>query len=341
MKKSIITLGEIMLRLSPPGYERFLQAKQLDLTFGGGEANVAVALAGWGHDSTFVTKLPANPLGDACFNELRKWGVNTSRIRRGGDRLGIYFCEKGAAQRPSSVIYDRAGSAIAGVASDEFDWPAIFAGADWFHFTGITPALSPNTAELCLIACQAAKSCGLSISCDLNYRKKLWSREQASSVMSGLMSFIDVLICNEEDPADLFGIKAPATNLTAGALNRSGYADVTRRLCERFGRKKVAITLRQSLSASVNNWSGMLFDGDEPLFSKEYNIHIVDRVGGGDAFAAGLIHGLITGMPTAEALEFAVAASCLKHTISGDLNIVSLAEVQTLCAGDGSGRVQR
>ena len=339
--KKVVTLGEIMMRLQPPDYKRFLQAKQLEIEFGGGEANVAISLAQFGHHAFFVTKLPQNAWGDAALFEVRKWGVDTSFITRGGERLGIYFCEKGASQRASQVIYDRAHSAISEAKVDEFDWKAIFAGASWFHFTGITPALSDHAAEMTLLACEEAHNAGAQISCDLNYRKKLWTREKADRVMSSLMPMVDVLICNEEDPYDIFGIRAAHTSLTGGALHKDGYTAVAKELVNRFGFKKVAITLRQSLSASINNWSAMIYDGQNAAFSKEYQMQIVDRVGGGDAFGAGLLHGLLTGEDDKGALEFAVAASCLKHSIAGDLNIVSIAEIKSLRDGDGSGRVQR
>lgn len=337
----VVTFGEIMLRLQTPMYQRFIQAQSFDATFGGGEANVAVSLANYGIDAYFVTKLPKNPIADACIAELRKLNVNTSYIARGGERMGIYFVEKGASQRPSNVVYDRAYSAISQVGDDDFNWDKIFEGADWFHFTGITPALSDNAAKACLAACKAAKAKGVKVSCDLNYRKKLWSVEKANKVMSELMQYVDVCIANEEDAEKVFGIKAENTDVTSGKLSDEGYKEVCKKLVERFGFEKVAITLRESISASVNNWSGLLYDGKEFYKSKQYNITIVDRIGGGDSFGGGLIYSLLSGYSMQDSIEFAVAASCLKHTIEGDFNLVSLDEVKTLMKGDGSGRVQR
>ena len=337
----VVTFGEIMLRLAPEGYYRFVQAESLGATYGGGEANVAVSLANYGVDASFVTKLPPHEIGQAAVNALRRYGVDTSRIVRGGSRIGIYFLEKGVSQRPSKVIYDRAGSAIATASPEEFDWDAIFQGADWFHFTGISPALSDNVAAICLDACRAAKKLGVPVSCDLNYRKNLWSREKAGQVMAGLMEYVDVCISNEEDAADVFGIKAAGTDVTGGKLDHEGYRDVARQLAERFGFQKVAITLRTSLSANDNHWAGMLYENGESYFSKSYPIHIVDRVGGGDSFGGGLIYAALNGYGPQETIEFAVAASCLKHTIEGDFNQVSVDEVKKLAGGDGSGRVQR
>ncbi len=336
-----ITFGEVMLRLAPEGYSRFFQNNMLEATFGGGEANVAVSLANFGLDAAFVTKLPANDLGQGAVNSLRYFGVDTSSITRGGDRVGIYFLEKGASQRPSKVIYDRAHSAISEASEEDFDWNTIFTGAKWFHFTGITPALGSNVAAICKSACRAAKAKGLTISCDLNFRKKLWTGEQAAKTMGELMEYVDVCIANEEDAEKVFGIKAEGADITGGKLNQEGYQQVARKLAERFGFRYVAITLRESISASDNNWSAMLYDGSEYYFSKKYPVHIVDRVGGGDSFGAGLIFGFSTGMSPANSLEFAVAASCLKHTVEGDYNRVSVSEVKTLMSGDGSGRVQR
>ncbi len=339
--KKIVCFGEIMLRLQPPMYQRFLQAKSFDAIYGGGEANVAISLAQYEQDAVYVTKLPDNPLGIACRNEIRKWGVDTSKIIFGGDRLGIYFLEKGASQRPSNVIYDRAGSAIATATVEDFDWDQIFDGADWFHFTGITPALGDNVAEICKAACKVAKKKGLTISCDLNYRKKLWSKQKAGEVMGELCKYVDVLISNEEDSADVFGIHSEKSDVEGGVLSYDGYKDVAKQLFERFGFKYIAITLRESISASVNNWSGMLFDGEHAHFSTKYSINIVDRVGGGDSFGAGLIYALLQDKKGKDAIEFAVAASCLKHTVEGDSNIASVKEVDSLVKGGGSGRVQR
>lgn len=330
-----------MLRLQTPGYKRFKQAQELEMTFGGGEANVAVSLAGYGMDAKFITKLPSNGMGDACVAELKKYDVDTSGIVRGGNRLGIYFVEKGASQRASTVLYDRAGSSIAEADSADFDWAKIFDGVDWFHFTGITPALSDKCAQITLEACKAAKAAGVQVSCDLNFRKKLWTSEKAGKVMGGLMEYVDVLIANEEDAEKVFGIKAGNTDITSGQISDEGYRDVAKQLVSKFGVKKVAITLRESISASVNNWAAMLYDGKEFYKSKKYTINIVDRVGGGDSFGGGLIYALLSDYSMQDAIEFAVAASCLKHTIEGDFNLMSVAEVSALAGGDGSGRVQR
>ncbi|MFR1708678.1 MAG: PfkB family carbohydrate kinase [Clostridium sp.] len=337
----VITFGEIMLRLAPEGYYRFVQAENFGATYGGGEANVAVSLANYGLDAKFVTKLPKHDIGQAAVNSLRRYGVDTSNIVRGGDRVGIYFLEKGASQRPSKVVYDRAGSAIATASKEDFNWDEIFEGAEWFHFTGITPALGDDVAEICLEACKAAKAKGITVSCDLNYRKNLWTREKAGEVMAGLMEYVDVCIANEEDASDVFGIKADDTDITGGKLNHEGYKEVAKKLADRFGFSKVAITLRGSISANDNNWAAMLYDGNNYYFSKNYLVHIVDRVGGGDSFGAGLIYACISGYEPQSTIEFAVAASCLKHSIEGDFNQVSVDEVTKLANGDGSGRVQR
>lgn len=339
--KKVVTFGEIMMRLSPPGYRRFIQAESFDVVYGGGEANVAVSLANYGLDSYFVTKVPEHEIGECAVSNLRRFGVNTDYILRGGDRLGIYFLETGASQRPSKVIYDRSASSIAEAKPEEFDWLEILKDATWFHFTGITPALSDNAAAACLDAVKTAKKLGVSVSTDLNYRKKLWTTEKANRVMSELMQYVDVAIGNEEDAEKVFGIKAKGSDVTTGELDISGYEEVARALVERFGFKKVGITLRESLSASDNNWSAMLYDGNSTYVSKKYPIHIVDRVGGGDSFCGGLIYSLISGKDCQSAIEFAVAASCLKHTIFGDFNLVNKDEVERLAGGDGSGRVQR
>ncbi len=341
MAKKVITFGEIMLRLAPEGYYRFVQADTFGATYGGGEANVAVSLANYGFDARFVTKLPKHEIGQAAVNSLRKYGVDTSHIARGGDRLDIYFLEKGASQRPSKVIYDRANSSIATASASDFDWKEIFDGADWFHFTGITPALNDEVAAICLEACKAAKEAGVTISCDLNYRNKLWSKEKAGQVMGELCQYVDVCIANEEDAADVFGIKAADTDVTKGEVNHEGYKDVAKQLADRFGFSKVAITLRESLSANDNNWSAMLYDGNDFYFSKKYKMHIVDRVGGGDSFGGGLICASLNGYDSQATIEFAVAASSLKHSIEGDFNMVSMDEVLKLAGGDASGRVQR
>ena len=337
----VITFGEIMLRLAPHGYYRFTQANDFEASFGGGEANVAVSLANFGLDVAFVTKLPAHDVGQCAINDLRKYGVDTSMITRGGDRVGIYYLEKGASQRASQVIYDRAHSAIAEAIPEDFNWSEIFEGADWFHFTGITPALSDTLSAITLEACKAAKEEGVMISCDLNFRKKLWTSEKAGQVMDELMQYVDVCIANEEDAEKVFGIKASNTDITSGQLNHEGYIDVAKQLIHRFGCKAVAITLRESISASDNNWAAMLYTNDEAYFSKKYPVHIVDRVGGGDSFGAGLIYAMLMKKKPQDTIEFAVAASCLKHSIEGDYNRVSVKEVENLANGDGSGRVQR
>lgn len=337
----IVTFGEIMLRLAPNGYYRFFQNDQLQATFGGGEANVAVSLANFGLDASFVTKLPNHAIGQAAVNSLRYFGVDTKDIVRGGDRVGIYYLEKGASQRGSVCIYDRAGSAIQKAQKEDFNWDKIFEGAEWFHFTGITPALGENLVEICKEACIAAKKHGVKVSCDLNYRGKLWTREQARAAMSELCKYVDVCISNEEDAKDVFGIEAENTDIYGGKLNKEGYKSVAKQLADKFGFEKVAITLRTSISASDNDWAAMLYDGNDYCFSKEYHLRIVDRVGGGDSFGAGLIYSLVSGKNTQEAVEFAVAASALKHSVEGDFNRVSVAEVEKLALGDGSGRVQR
>lgn len=341
MKKKIVTFGEIMLRLAPEGYFRFIQAERFMATYGGGEANVAVSLANYGFDAVFVTRLPEHEIGQAAVNALRSLGVNDSCIVRGGERVGIYFVEKGASQRPSKVIYDRRNSALCEAGREEFDWKEILKETQWFHFTGITPALNDNVAAICLDACKEAKKVGIKISCDLNFRNKLWSKEKAGKVMGKLCEYVDVCIANEEDAADVFGIRAADTDVSAGEVNREGYKEVAKKLAERFGFEKVAITLRESVSASDNFWSGMLYDGSDYYFSKKYNMHIVDRVGGGDSFCGGLIAASLNGYKEQDIIEFAAAASCLKHTIEGDFNLVSADEVLKLARGDGSGRVQR
>ncbi len=337
----VITFGEIMLRLAPPLYTRFSQTESFDATYGGGEANVAVSLANFGINVGFVTKLPTHEIGQAAVNSLRKYGVDTNSIVRGGNRVGIYYLEKGASQRPSKVIYDRANSAIALATQDEFEWDSIFQGVDWFHFTGITPALNENLAEICLQACKVAKAKGITISCDLNYRKKLWTQEQANKTMSKLAQYVDVCIANEEDASDVFNIHAQDTKLTEGKLSKEGYKSVAKQLVDNFGFSKVAITLRESISAVDNNWSAMLYQEGKFYFSDKYAIHIVDRVGGGDSFGAGLIYSILNNFDPQKTINFAVAASCLKHTIEGDFNLVSVSEVLTLANGNGSGRVQR
>ncbi len=339
----VVTFGELMLRLQPYDYLRFVQADSFEATFGGGEANVAVSLANYGLDVDFVTKLPEHAIGQMAVNSLRKYGVGTGKIVRGGDRVGIYYLEKGASQRGSVCIYDRAHSAIAEAERADFDWDAIFEGVDWFHFTGITPALCPNMVAICEDACKAAKAKGVKISCDLNYRGKLWTRAEAREAMTKLCQYVDVCISNEEDAKDVFGIEAENTDINSGKLDFEGYKSVARQLADKFGFEKVAITLRESISAFDNNWSAMLFDvaSDEYCFSKKYKLHIIDRVGGGDSFGGGLIYSLLTGKSTQDAVEYAVAASALKHSIEGDYNFVTVSEVEKLAGGNASGRVQR
>ena len=337
----VVTFGEVMLRIEPEGYYRFVQSDKMTTTFGGAEANVAVSLANFGVDSVYVTKLPSHEIGQCAVNALRRYGVDTSFITRGGNRVGIYFNERGASQRPSKCIYDRTGSSIAESVPSDFDWKRIFEGADWFHFTGITPALGKNLVEICKQACIAAKAKGVKISCDLNYRGKLWTRAEAREAMTELCKYVDVCISNEEDAKDVFGIEAENTDIYGGKLNKEGYKSVAKQLADKFGFEKVAITLRTSISASDNDWAGMLYDGENYCFSKEYHLHIVDRVGGGDSFGGGLIYALLSGKDTQSAIEFAVAASALKHSIEGDFNRIGVAEVEKLAGGDGSGRVQR
>ena len=339
----VVTFGEIMMRLNPEGYLRFSQAEKFEASYGGGEANVAVSLANYGVDASFVTKLPSNPLGECARNAVRHYGVDTKDIVWGGSRLGIYFVEKGASQRPSKVVYDRAASSIATAKREDFDWAAILKDAQWFHFTGITPALGGELPAICLDALQYCRAHGITVSCDLNYRGKLWSKQKAGEVMAQLVSYVDVLIANEADAADVFGIVGKGSDVESGKLNKEGYVSVAEQLVERFGVKKVAITLRTSLSAFDNLWAGMLYDAaaKKACFSTEYKVHIVDRVGGGDSFGGGLIYSFLTGKDTQGAIDFAVAASCLKHSIEHDFNLVSVQEVEALAAGNGTGRVQR
>lgn len=341
--KRVITFGEVMLRFNPEGHLRFVQAEKFEANLAGGEANVAVSLANYGLDAAYVTKVPTHEIGEIVVREMRRNGVDTSMILRGGKRLGTFYLEKGASQRASKVIYDRENSSIAEADPKEFQWEKVFKDAKWFHFTGITPALSDNMAKACLDACVAAKKMGVTISCDLNYRSKLWSKEDANKTMSKLMEYVDVCIANEQDAADVFGIVAEHTDIEGGKLDYDAYIDVARKLIKRFPLKKVAITLRGSISASRNTWAGLLYDAkrDEAEFSKVYDIDIVDRVGGGDSFGGGLIYALVSNYTDKNAIEFATAASCLKHTIEHDFNLVSLSEVEKLMTGDGSGRVQR
>lgn len=339
----VITFGEILLRLAAPGYTKLFQKDSLDLTFCGGEANVAVSLSIFGLDSSFVTKLPDNDVGQAAINSMRYFGVDTSDVVFGDGRMGLYYLEKGASQRPSKVIYDRAYSAIALAKRSDFDWDRIFDGADWFHWTGINPALSEELANICEDACKVAKANGLTVSCDLNYRGKLWSPDKAQSIMKPLLKYVDVCICNEEDSEKALGIKALDTNVESGELSKADYVHTAEMINRYYGCKFIATTLRKSYSASRNGWSAMLYDAEtmEAHFSTEYDIQIVDRVGGGDSFAAGLIYAMTKKMGCQNTIEFATAASCLKHTIEGDYNRTTVADVKALLKSRGNGRVLR
>ncbi len=348
MSAKIVTLGEMMLRLKPAGFERFFQSPSLETTFGGGEGNVAISLATFGLDVAFVTALPQNPIAEACIRFVRGYGVDTSHIQRSGGRMGIYFLEGGANQRPSKVVYDRTHSAIATIKADSFDWDQIFDGAGWFHITGITPAISQTAAELSLAAVQAAQAKNITVSCDYNFRKKLWNYgKTAPEVMAELVKYVDVGIANEEDCQRSLGVSLEAGDweqaVTSGELNTARYEALAKKMFGTFPNLKYqAITLRESFSASHNGWSACLYNGSQFFVSRRYDItHMVDRVGGGDSFAAGLIYGLHTGMEDEDALNFAVAASCLKHSILGDANLVTVDEVKQLMGGDTSGRVQR
>ncbi len=339
----VVCFGEIMLRLSPPGFERFFQSPVFSATFGGGEANVAVSLAHFGLDSCYVTRLPTHAIGEAAVKALRAEGVKTHAIMRGGERVGIYFAEAGASQRASTVVYDRAHSSISEIEPGSVPWDEVMAGAGWFHVTGITPALGAKAAACTREALEAAKRAGARVSVDLNYRKKLWSEAQAQAVMRPLMALVDVVIANEEDMQSVLGLHVPDTDVTSGLLNLNGYRQVAEQLTREFGPALVAITLRESVSASDNGWSAALWDGESKSFfhSQHYDVRLVDRIGGGDSFAAGLIYALATGRTPEAALRFAVAASALKQTIPGDFNRVSVDEVDRLAKGDASGRVQR
>lgn len=330
-----------MLRLMPEDGHRLLQNEHLEATFGGGEANVAVSLANYGEDVAYLTALPDNAVAQACINSMRYFGVDTSMILRQGERIGVYYVEKGQSQRPSKVIYDRKNSSISQVKRTDFDWDKIFEGVDWFHFTGITPALSEGLRDVCLDACQAAKRNGVTISCDLNYRKNLWSTQEAFDTMTKLVPYVDVCIANEEDAEKVLGIKAKNTDIDSGVLSKDAYREVAAEISRKYGCRQVAITLRSSLSANDNKWAGMLYSDGEYYFSKSYDIHLWDRVGGGDSFGGGLIYALHRGKDAQTAIEFAIAASCLKQTIQGDFNRVTVSEVESLMYGSGTGRVQR
>lgn len=339
--KKIVTLGEIMMRLSPTSVNRFVQSDEFKVIYGGGEANVAVSLANYGNESSFVTKLPKHEIGQSAVNSLQHYGVNTKNIVRGGNRVGIYFCETGSSLRPSKVIYDRAHSAISEACVEDFNFDKIMQDKDWFHWTGITPAISDNAAEIVLEACKAAKRNNVKVSVDLNFRKKLWTSEKAQSIMRPLMKYVDVCIGNEEDAALCLGFK-PNSDVESASTDASGYYNIFKQMREEFNFDLVVSTLRESYSATHNGWKALLYDGDEFYESKHYDLNpITDRVGGGDSFAAGLIHGLLNLSNNHEALEFAVAASALKHTITGDYNLVSEDEVFSLMNGNTNGRVQR
>lgn len=339
----VLSFGEVLLRLSAPGYTKLFQKDGLEATFCGGEANVAVSLSVFGIDSAFITKLPQNDVGQAAVNSMRYFGVDTSKIIYGNGRMGLYYFEKGASQRPSKVIYDRSYSAISMAKPTDFDWGSIFEGVDWFHWTGINPALSDSMAEISLEACKRAKMMGLTVSCDLNYRGKLWSPEKAQSIMPELMKYVDVCIANEEDADKTLGLKAVGSDTEKAVIDRNDYVDIAKRISSLYGCKYIATTLRKSHSASVNGWGAMLFDAisEKSYFSREYAIQLVDRVGGGDSFAAGLIYGLLTQMAPQHAIEFATAASCLKQTIEGDYNRTTVSDVEKLIENGGNGRVQR
>jgi len=337
----IVTMGEIMLRLSPEGNDRFIQSESFRIIPGGGEANVAISCANYGHDCYFISKLPKHEIGQIAVNAMRRYGVNTDFIARGGDRVGLYYAETGASMRPSKVIYDRAHSAIAEAQPSDWDFDKVFEGADWFHWSGITPAISDASAECLRQACICAKKHGVKISVDLNFRKKLWTSEKAISIMRPLMQYVDVCIGNEEDAELCLGFK-PDADVEGGETNAAGYEGIFKQMKEEFGFEYVVSTLRESFSATHNGWKALIYDGKEFYQSKRYDVNpIIDRIGGGDSFSGGLIHGLLTKATQGEALEFAVAASALKHTINGDFNLVSVEEVEALAGGAANGRVQR
>lgn len=338
----VLSFGELLLRLASPGYTKLFQKDSLDATFCGGEANVAVSLANYGIDSEFLTVVPDNDVGRAALNSLRYFGVNVDKSMFKNGRMGLYYLEKGASQRPSKVIYDRAFSSISLSLPADYDWDKLFEGVDWFHWTGINPALSDNLIVICEKACKKAKEKGITISCDLNYRKNLWSSEKAQDVMTKLVKYVDVCVANEEDADKVLGIKAPNNDVESGKLNTVGYEYVAKEICNRFGCKKVAITLRESISASRNGWSGMIYDCKKGAeYSNHYDIDVVDRVGGGDSFTGALIYSLISAKSDKDTIEFAVAASCLKHSIEGDFNRVTAQDVENLVKNGGNGRVQR
>jgi len=339
--KQAVFFGELLMRLGTKRFERFVQATEFEVGYTGAEANAAVSVANFGLDAFVVSAVPATEIGQACINKIREFGVNTDHVLRQGARLGTFYLETGASQRPSKVIYDRAGSSITDLKPGDIPWDAVFEGKDWFHWSGTAPALSDSMAEVTAEACEAAKKHGLTVSCDLNYRAKLWSPEKARRVMTGLVKHVDVLIGNEEDTALVLGVEAKGVDVHAGSLDSDRYAEVARLLHERFGFRYVATTLRKSINASENGWSCLLSDGKDCWVSRSYTMRIVDRVGGGDSFSGGLIYALLSGQSGKEAIEFAAAASCLKHSIHGDLNHASVAEVMALVGGSGSGRIER
>lgn len=333
--------GDFLVRLSPPGYQRFLQAKSFDINYTGAEANVCVALAHMGVPTEFVTRLPQNEIAYAAIGELRKHGVDTGKIVFGGDRIGVFYLEKGAAQRPSRIVYDRKYTSVAESIPEHYDWKTIFSGSSWFHITGITPALSPTMPSVCLDACRTAHEMGLTVSCDLNYRKNLWTSQQAGAVLREMMPYVDVLIANEEDAEKVFGIKASDSDVMGGVLSDSGYAEVARQIEAQYGIHTVAISMRRNLSASDNDWGAMLYQNGEVWHSKRYLIHLVDRVGGGDSFAAGLIYSLMNNFDPQHSIEYAAATSCLKQTVELDFSLSTVSEVEKLVGGNSTGRIER
>jgi 2-dehydro-3-deoxygluconokinase len=340
--KKAVFFGELMMRLSTKRYERLVQAREFDVSYSGAEANLGVALTALGVESHLVSSVPDNAVGEACLYYLRQYGMNLDNVKKNGFRLGIYYVETGASQRPSTFLYNRKGSSITELRAGDYDWDAIFEGKHWFHFTGITPALADSVAEIVKEACVAAKKKGVTISCDLNFRRKLWSAEKARAVMTDLMQYVDILFTNEEEAETVFGIAARESNIKGGQLSSAGYEDVAAQLYEKFNLKYVSISLRGSISATTNDWAGMLYDGAKCYMSRKYHIDfIVDRIGGGDAYSSGIIYGLLTGQDLQETVDFAAAASCLKHTIHGDFNLVNFNEILALMGGDGSGRIQR
>lgn len=341
MAKSIVTFGEIMVRLMPPQYLRFSQATNFEVNFTGAEANTAVSLSIMGENVEFVTRLPNNDIAECALAMMRKHNVGTTHVKFGDGRLGLYYLERGASQRPSKIVYDREHTAISRAKLDDFDWDHIFAKARLFYFSGITPGLSEASASVCLKACQMAKNKGISIACDLNYRRALWTPEQARNTMEQFLPYIDILVCNEEDAACVLGIKAKGSDITGGKIDYKSYEDVARQIVDKYGKKDVAFTLRTSITASDNRWAGMLYKDGKAYFSRTYDIHLVDRVGGGDSFDAGLLYTYMHGFKGQEAIEYAVAASCLKHTIEKDFNLATVEEVRKLMEGDGSGRIVR